>query len=75
MFSVWCLSRVNIHFHILTSEHAKQTVTLGTLVFPPMARVDQQSNKCVGHLVTISKKLAADAIHIDGICSPPIRIY
>ena len=57
-------------------SNAKQTVTLGTLVFPPMARVDQQSNKCVGHFVTITKKiLAAYAINIDVICAPPIRIY
>ena len=58
------------------SISARESVTLGTLVFPPHARIDELTNKCVGGFVTITKKILADYnLDVDVVCAPPIRIY
>jgi polar amino acid transport system substrate-binding protein len=61
---------------LCTPISAKESVTLGILVFPPHSRIDELTNECVGAFITITEKILAEyAINVDAVCAPPIRIY
>lgn len=55
---------------------ANESVTLGTLVFPPHTLIDEQINECVGDFISITKKILSEYdINVDVVCSPSVRVY
>mgnify|MGYP000277116413 CR=1 FL=1 len=49
---------------------------MGVIEFPPHVKKDENTNKCVGKFVSISKKILSEyGIDFETVCAPPIRIY
>ena len=55
---------------------AEQKVTMGLVVFPPYSILEEQTNKCVGRFIEITKKILTDySIQLGAVCAPPARLF
>ncbi len=55
---------------------AKQTITMGVVVFPPLTVIDENSGKCVGRVIDVTRKIfEAYQYDVDAFCIGAARIF
>lgn len=59
-----------------SSLRAVEQVTIGAILFPPGVMMDENTKKCVGRNIDITRKLLLKyGISLQLVCASPLRIY
>lgn len=73
LYVIFCLTGISVYSDEIQE---RETVTLGTILFPPGTNIEKESGRCIGNNIDKTRQILLHLnIDINIVCTSPIRIY